>query len=46
MFFMAVIIASTKKLAPYVRIVKEFEICGAIHHNSMYRLLESVLGVK
>ena len=44
--FIAVRAAITKTLAPYVHIIKYFDVGGTIHQTPMYRLLESVLGIK
>ena len=44
--FMVIRAAITKTLAPYVHIIKNFDVCNTIHQNSMYELLESVLSVK
>ena len=42
-YFVVVRATITKNLAPYVCIIKKFEVCGTIHQTSMYRLLESIL---
>ena len=44
--FVAFRAAITKHLAPYVRIIKNVDICSTIHQTPMYGLLESVLGAK
>ena len=44
--FVVVKAAITKTLAPYVCIIKNFDVCGTIHQTSMYGILESVLGAK
>ena len=44
--YVAVWAAITKTLAPYMRIIKNFDVCGTIHQTPMYRLLESALGTK
>ena len=46
MHYLAVRAAITKMLAPYVRIIKNFDVCGTIHQTPMFVLLESVLGTK
>ena len=46
MHFVAVIAVIIKQLAPYMHIIKAFDIGGAIHQTPMYRLLESVFGIK
>ena len=44
--YVAVRAAITKTLAPYMQIIKNFDVCGAIHQTPMYGLLEFVLGAK
>ena len=39
----AVRAAIAKTLAPYVRIIKNFDVCSTIHQTPMYKLLNSVL---
>ena len=46
MHFVAVRAATTKMFAPYLHIIKNFDVCSTIHQTPMYRLLESVLGAK
>ena len=44
--FVAVRTAITKTFAPYVRIIKIFDVCGTIHQTPMYKFLEFLLGAK
>ena len=44
--FVAVRATITKKVGPNVRNIKSFDVCGTIHHTSMNRLLDSILGAK
>ena len=44
--YVAVRATITKTSAPYMRIIKIFDVCGTIHQTPMYELLESVLGAK
>ena len=46
MHFVAVVAAIHQKVAPNMRIIKNFDVCGTIHQTPMYLLLESVLGTK
>ena len=46
MHYVAVRAAITKTLAPYMQIIKVFDVCGTIHQTPMYVLLETVLGAK
>ena len=45
-YFVAIRATITKTLAPYVRIIKDFDVCGTIHYSPIYGILESVLGAK
>ena len=44
--YVAVRTAITKMLAPYMWIIKKFDVFGTIHQTPMYKLLESVVGAK
>ena len=44
--YVAVRAAITKMSAPYIRIIKNFDVCGTIHQTPIYGILESVLGAK
>ena len=44
--YVAVRAAITKTSRPYMRIIKNFDVCGTIHQTPMYGFLESVLGAK
>ena len=44
--FMAFRAAITKQFAPYVRIIKNFDVCCTIHQTPMYGLLESIFVTK
>ena len=46
MHFVAVRVSIINKLAPYMRIIKDSDVCSTIHQTSMYGLFESVLGAK
>ena len=44
--YVAVRVAITKMSVPYMRIIKNFAVCGIIYQTPMYGLLESVLDAK
>ena len=46
MHFVAVRAAITKTLAPYVCIIKNFDVGNTIHQTPIYGLLEFVLSIK
>ena len=46
MRFVAVGTAVINTLAPYVRVIKNPDVCSTIDQTPMYGLLESVLGTK
>ena len=46
MHFVAVRAAITKTLAPYMCIIRNFDVCGTIHQTPMYGLLSPYLAQK
>lgn len=46
MHFAVVGVAITKKVAPNICIIMNFDICLTIHQSPIYKLLESVLDAK